>query len=125
MIVLGVMFVLAHTWVILLNGTLIPNLTAAVTDSAAPGWVKGIIAVFFAAVLALIAPAVVNGGSVVINDSVLLTLALSLGSSQALWDTLWKHKVAPALAAVVPLNIGKPLATPEPPAEPVSDAQAA
>lgn len=115
-VLLVTLFVLAHTWVILLNGTIIPNVTKIVADSAAPGWVKGLIALTLAAVLALLAPVVISGGSLVVNDSFFLTLALSLAASQALWDTLFKHETSPIgkvvgkIAAVVPINIGAPKA---------------
>lgn len=102
------MFVLSHAWIVVLNSVVVPNLAAAVTDSKAPGWVKGLLAGVFTAILAVLEPVVISGHDLEITNSVWLTFALSAAGSQAMWDQIFKHKVAPVVSNLVPLNLGKP-----------------
>jgi hypothetical protein len=100
-VLLAVTFVIAYPWVVLLNGTIVPNLVALLTKSDAPGLVKFILAFVLNAVLALLAPIVVAGsGDLVLNEAVVLTFILSLATSQVLWEGLFKKYTAPAIQDV-------------------------
>lgn len=108
---------LAPTWSQLIIGTLIPLAVAIVAHAKASSEIKSYLNLILSAIAAAVTALIAHGGSLPLT-SFASAFFVVIAASQLSYVVAWKHRLAPYLAVLGNLGIGKPKDTSSHPANP-------